>query len=139
MCSEFAVLGFAILCGNTLDHVGPLTLHLVEFLVHRFEFGGITPRLIPVDVCVGSWGGANHFEHPFRRIGLRRTSKCTISFEVAGQCFRGFTDGAEIDSLTPFLEEQQPIETLEENSRWLMDGAKNGLAIVLELLQKIQD
>lgn len=80
---ELAVLRFVILSGDAFDHVGAVVLHLLEFSVDSFDFGGGAPGLMPVDFGVGTGSCADHFEHPFCWVCVGGAGVGAVAFEVA--------------------------------------------------------
>lgn len=52
------------------------------------------------------------------------------------QLARIWTDFAKVDGLAAGFEEQQAVEALEEQRRWLVNGAQDGLSGCSELLEE---
>ena len=62
-----------------------------------------------------------------------------VAGEVVDQNLGVLTDIAIVDSASTASQEQKTIETLEQHGGRLVNGAKNSLAVLLELVQQIQN
>jgi len=96
------------------------------------------PRFMPITAdTTGS--GIDDFKHVFGRIFLVVTLAGTIAFKVIEKGPGVLANGAEVDSLSTFGKEKQPVEFLEQNGTRLMDGAKNCLTSICEFAKEGAD
>jgi len=89
---------------------------LSQVLADSLALGAIPPDSGPVNISVGSGSRANNFKHPLCRIGVGRQWRSTVSFKIAGEGGRLFSDLSKVDGLATGREEQQTIKSLEEHS-----------------------
>lgn len=82
---------------------------------------------------------ADDVEHPLCRVRSGRIWQPSILLEIVDQDRGTLADFTKVDSLSAFRQEQQAIETLEEHGGRLMNGAENGLSVILQFGQQIQD
>ncbi|KAI6753414.1 hypothetical protein HG531_005583 [Fusarium graminearum] len=133
---EFAVA--AIIDVGVFDAL-LLSLDTLEFGLDLLAFGAVAPGLEPIEFGVRSRSSANDFQHPFGRVGLRGTCMATHAFKVAGHDVGVLADITKVHCLTTLGQEEKSVEALEQHGRGLMNCAKNGLAGVCQLLEKIQN
>jgi hypothetical protein len=135
-------LVFPFLCRNSAFEcslLGALVLELCEVFLNSGVFGRVAPRLVPVDIGRRSRSCTNDFEHPFGGVSRRRARHSALSLEVVDQDTRVGTDLTKVHSLATLLEEQKTIEAREKHSGRLMNSAKNSLAVLLELVQEVEN
>jgi hypothetical protein len=53
-----------------------------------------------------------------------------VTFKVVCEGTAVIANIAKVNGLTAGSQEQQPIKLLHQDSRWLMDGAKDGLPVI---------
>ena len=143
-CSKFAVGGLILsfLGGHSAFESGLLRafdLELFEMALNLGIFGGVAPCLVPINVGMGSGGSANDLKHPFGRVSILRTWGTSVADKVIDQNLGVFTDLSVVDGTSTTGQEKKTIETLEQHGTGLMDSAKNSLAVLLQLVQEIEN
>ncbi|KAI6776430.1 hypothetical protein HG530_000375 [Fusarium avenaceum] len=93
-----------------------LGLETLKLILNVLILGALSPGLMPVGVSMRAWCSTNDLEHPFSRV---------------------LALGARIGTI--LLEEEEPVEALEQHSGRLVNGTENRLACLGELLEKIED
>lgn len=63
----------------------------------------------------------------------------SVADKVIDQNLGVFTDLSVVDGTSTTGQEKKTIETLEQHGTGLMDSAKNSLAVLLQLVQKIEN
>lgn len=136
---EFAVTRLVREVRGRAGQPAPFRLQGRELLVHGALLGGVAPRLDPVDVRVGTGGGADDLEHPLGRVRLGGAGVRAVALKVSRQDPGRLADLAKVDGPAALGEEQEAVEALEEHGRRLVDRAQDGLAVVLQFLEQVQD
>ena len=133
---------FSLLSGDgTLETVclRALDLELLKMALDFSILRRVAPYLVPVNVSVRSGSSTNDFKHPLSRVSLRGTLRTSVTDKVIDKDFGVLTDITVVNGATTSSEEKETIETLEQHGRRLVDSAENGLAVLLQLVQKIKN
>lgn len=105
-----------------------LVVQSIEFALDRFRFGARIPNGRPVGGGFFSRARTNGFKHILRWVlGVAAPSRTRV-FKVVQEGAGVVAEVTEVESLASFVQEEKPVELLEEHGRRLMDGCQNSLA-----------
>ena len=111
----------------------------LKFFLDTSVLGALAPGLEPVEIRLRTRRGADDLEHPLGGVGVLRALEPAVALKVGNHRLGVLTDLAKVDCLTALLEEEEPVEALEEHGRGLMDRTEDGLAALGELFEEIKN
>lgn len=84
-------------------------------------------------------GAETYLEHELSRVDTGRELGGAVALEIAAEDLGLFANLAEVDRLAATSEEEEAVETSKEHRRRLVDRAEDGLTVVLERLEQVED
>jgi hypothetical protein len=129
-CSIGRIKGIRILC----DVLG--LRESIQLLSNRGKLGALHPSFRPVTVWMSTRRSTNGVKHPLSWVLGRLTRWSAKFLKISDHSSGVVADVAKVYRFAALCEQQKSVELLEDDCRWLMDGAENCLAMVGKLLDE---